>query len=225
MNKDIGKRLVAEFIGTGFLLVAIVGSGIMAIQLTDDVALQLLINSLATGFALVALISALGAVSGAHFNPLVTLLARTEGLIGNSDAIGHVAAQVAGAVVGTIVANVMFSEQAIMLGTTVRSGTDLWLSEAVATFGLLLVVAGVVRVRPESVPIAVGFYVAGAILFTSSTSFANPAVTLGRALTDTFAGIAPASVPAFIIAELVGAGAAVALVRFIYPGREATESP
>lgn len=217
MSEDLGKRLAAEFIGTGFLLVAIVGSGIMATALTDDVALQLLVNALATGFALVALISAFGAVSGAHFNPLVTLMARAEGLIGRADALGHVAAQLAGAVVGTVVANMMFSEPAVRLGTTVRSGGGIWLSEAVATVGLLLVIAGVVRTRPASVPLAVGLYVGAAIWFAASSSFANPAVTIGRALTDTFSGIAPRSVPAFLAFQLVGAALAIGVVRLLYP--------
>jgi arsenate reductase len=218
--------LVAEFIGTAFLLVAVIGSGIAAQRLSPgDTGLQLLENAIATGAALVALILAFGSVSGAHFNPLVTLADRVFGGVTSREASGYLCVQVAGAAVGAVVANLMFDLPAVEWSTKVRDGSGLFLSEVVATFGLLLVIFGVVRSgRTTAVPFAVGAYIAGAYFFTSSTSFANPAVTLARTLSDTFAGIAPASVPLFLAAQVIGGALAIVVVRMLYPdvGRVAT---
>jgi glycerol uptake facilitator-like aquaporin len=214
----LARRLTAEFVGTAFLVAGVVGSGIMAQQLTDDRGLQLLQNTAATAGVLVALILALGAASGAHFNPAVTLVDRVFGGIDTPAAVGYVIAQVAGAILGAIAANVMFDLPAVEWSTTARSGGNLWFAEAVATLGLLLVIFGVVRAgRGAVVAIAVAGYIAGAYYFTSSTSFANPAVTIGRAFSDTFAGIEPSSVPMFIVAQLAGAALAIGLILVIYP--------
>lgn len=218
LRLDLARRLTAEALGSALLLIAVVGSGIMAAQLSTDVGLQLLENAIATGGALVALILMFGAVSGAHFNPAVTLIDRLLGSTSGRDAGLYVIAQVAGACVGTIVANVMFELPAIELSTTTRSSGALWLSEVVATIGLLLVIQGCVRTgRAAAVPFAVGAWITGAYWFTSSTSFANPAVTVARTLSDTFAGIAPASVPMFIAMQLIGTAIAFGLVRLLYP--------
>jgi glycerol uptake facilitator-like aquaporin len=214
----IVSRLTAEFTGTAFLVAGVVGSGIMAQRLTDDPGLQLLQNTAATAGVLVALILALGAASGAHFNPAVTLVDRVFGGIDTPTAVGYVIAQVAGAILGSMVANIMFDLPAVEWSTTARSGGNLWFAEAVATLGLLVVIFGVVRAgRGAVAAFAVAGYIAGAYYFTSSTSFANPAVTIGRAFSDTFAGIEPASVPMFIVAQLAGAGLATGLILVIYP--------
>ena len=220
-----GRALVAEFVGTAFLLLAVVGSGIMAQRLSPgEAGLQLLVNALVTGLALTAIILAIGNVSGAHLNPTVSLAAWLLGGISLRTAFAYVAVQVAGAVTGVIAANILFSLPAVELSGDVRAGGGILGSEAVATLGLVLVIFGVVRSRgAEAASFAVGAYIGAAILFAPSTSFANPAATVARALTDTFAGIAPASVPAFIIVESVGAAAAVVLVRFIYPSRGGAE--
>lgn len=213
-------RYAAEFVGTAFLLAAVVGSGIMAQQLSDDVGLQLLENAFATAAVLVALILTFLSVSGAHFNPAVTLADRLLGGIDTPTAVGYVAAQITGGAVGVVLANLMFDLDPILWSTKDRSGANLALAEAVATFGLLVVIFGVVRSgREKTVAFAVGGYIAGAYWFTSSTSFANPAVTIARTLSDTFAGIAPASVPAFIVAQLVATLAAVGLLRVTHPNR------
>jgi glycerol uptake facilitator-like aquaporin len=217
----LSRRAVAEAAGTGLLVLAVVGSGIAASQLSDDVGLQLLINAAATAGALVAIILALGPVSGAHLNPVVTLAERVAGGITNVEAGVYCGAQVAGGVAGAILANLMFSLPAVELSTKARSSGALWLSEVVATFGLLLVILGVARsARPAAAPYAVAAYIGGAYFFTSSTSFANPAVTVARTLSDSFAGIAPASVPAFVTAQIAGAGLAIALARFLVPLKE-----
>lgn len=219
IDRHLSRRLVAEGLGTGLLLIAVVGSGIAAEELSPgDVGLQLLQNAAATAAALVAIILALGPVSGAHLNPVVTLADRAYGGLSNFEAAAYIVMQFAGAAVGVVVANLMFALPAIELSTKSRSSGGLWLAEVVATFGLLLVIFGVVRSgRTAMAPLAVGAYIGGAYFFTSSTSFANPAVTAARTLSDTFAGIAPASVPAFITAQLVGAGLAVVVTRFLYP--------
>jgi glycerol uptake facilitator-like aquaporin len=219
LGLDLARRLVAEALGTGLLVVAVVGSGIMATRLSpDDVGLQLLENAAATAGALIALIWMLGAVSGAHLNPAVTLVDRAFGAISTRDAGLYLAAQVAGGCLGAIVANLMFELPAIDWSTEDRSSAALWLSEVVATTGLLLVIHGCVRSgRGSVVAIAVGVWIGGAYFFTSSTSFANPAVTIARTLSDSFAGIAPASAPMFIVMQLIGAVAAFALIRFLYP--------
>jgi glycerol uptake facilitator-like aquaporin len=214
----IVRRLTAELVGTAFLVAGVVGSGIMAERLSDDPGLQLLQNTAATAGVLVALILALGSVSGAHFNPAVTLVDRVYGGMDTAAAGAYIIAQVAGAVLGSIAANVMFDLPAVEWSTTARTGSNLWLAEAVATLGLLLVIFGVVRAgRSGLAAFAVAGYIAGAYWFTSSTSFANPAVTVGRAFSDSFAGIEPASVPMFIVAQLAGAAVAVGLVAVIYP--------
>jgi len=213
------RRVVAEFVGTALLLIAVVGSGIAAQRLSPgDTGLQLLENAIATAAALVAIILAVGAVSGAHLNPVVTLADRFFGGLGTREASAYCGAQVAGAVVGTMVANLMFELPAVELSEKARSGGGLFLGEVVATFGLLLVVFGLVRSgRTALAPFAVAAWIACAYFATSSTSFANPAVTIGRSLTDTFAGIEPASVPVFVLFQLVGAALAVVVVRVLYP--------
>ena len=213
----LSRRLATEFIGTAFLLIAIVGSGIMAETFTVDAGLQLLENALATAGALAALILALGSVSGAHFNPAVTLADRAFGGLSNRDAVGYIGAQISGGIVGVVLANLMFDLPAVTLSMTARSGSHLWLAEGVATVGLLLVIFGVVKSgRSDMAAFAVGAYIAGAIFFTSSTAFANPAVTISRTLTDTFAGIQPSSAPALIVAELLGTAAAIGIAAFLF---------
>jgi glycerol uptake facilitator-like aquaporin len=216
---DGTRRFVSEALGTGLLIVAVIGSGIMAERLSpSDVGLQLLENAAATGTALVALILIFGAVSGAHFNPVVTIVARVHRTIDTNDAIVHIAAQVLGGCAGAVLANVMFDLPAIELSTRARSSGALWLSEVVATVGLLLVICGCIRTgRANAVPYAVGLWIAGAYWFTSSTSFANPAVTAARTLSDTFAGIKPSSVPMFIVMQLIGTVIAIGLIAVLYP--------
>lgn len=217
----LGRRIAAEFVGTAFLLAAIVGSGIMAETLSTDPGLQLLQNALATAGALTAMILALGPVSGAHLNPAVTLADRAFGGLTNRETIGYISAQISGGIAGVMVANLMFDLPAATWSTTARSGSHLWLAEAVATIGLLLVIFGLVRSGKASVAaFAVGGYIAGAYYFTSSTSFANPAVTIARTLSDTFAGIAPASAPGFVVAELIGVGIAVGFIGWLFPHLE-----
>jgi len=218
LHVPLGRRLVAEALGTGLLIVAVIGSGIMATQLSTDVGLQLLENSIATAGALVALILTFGAVSGAHFNPAVTLTDRILGSISNRDTGAYIVAQIIGACLGAILANLMFELPAVNLSTTDRSSPALWLSEIVATVTLLLVIQGCVRSgKGAVVPFAVAGWIAGAYWFTSSTSFANPAVTIARTLSDSFAGIAPASAPMFIAMQLVGVVIAAVLIRVLYP--------
>ncbi|MEV6987498.1 MIP/aquaporin family protein, partial [Sphaerisporangium sp. NPDC051017] len=211
MNTALARRVFAEFLGTALLLAAVIGSGIAAQRLSpDDVGLQLLENSTATAAALVAIILALGPVSGAHLNPVVTLADRVFGALTTGQAAAYITAQLLGGAAGSVIANLMFSLPAVQISTTHRSSPGLWLGEVVATFGLLLVIFGVVRSRrPSAAPFAVGAYIGAAYWWTSSTSFANPAATLARTLTDSFAGIAPASTGAFLIAELIGAALAV----------------
>ena len=212
------RRLTSEFVGTAFLLAAVVGSGIMAENLTDDVGLQLLQNAFATAGALVALILAFGAVSGAHFNPAVTITDRAFGGIDTPTAVWYVGAQVSGAITGVMIANLMFDLDAVNWSTMDRSSINLVFAEGIATIGLLLVIFGVVRSgRSSLVAFAVGGYIAAAYYFTSSTSFANPAVTVARMFSDTFAGIEPASAPAFIAAQLVAVGLAIGLIRVLWP--------
>ena len=212
------SQLTAEFVGTGFLLAAVVGSGIMAETLTDDVGLQLLQNAFATAGVLTALILALGPASGAHFNPAVTLADRIFGGIDTPTALAYVVAQTTGAITGVVCANLMFDLSAVEWSTKDRSAGHLVFAEGIATIGLLLVIFGVVRSgRPSVAAFSVGGYIAGAYYFTSSTSFANPAVTVARTLSDTFAGIEPASAPAFIAVQLVAVAVAAGLIRLIYP--------
>jgi len=210
---------VAEAVGTGLLVAIVVGSGIFAQRLSPgDDGLQLLENSIATAFGLMALILAFGNVSGAHFNPVVTLADRILGGIGTQRALAYIGAQIAGGCAGTVVANLMFDLPAVEWSTHTRSSGGLWLGEVVATFGLLTVILGVVRSgRTAAAPFAVGAYIGAAYWFTSSTSFANPAVTVGRAFTDTFAGIAPASVPGFVAVQVAGGLIGLGLLAACYP--------
>ena len=219
----LGRRVTAEAIGTALLLAAVVGSGIMGERLAGgNVAMALLANTMATGAALVALILAIGPISGAHLNPAVTLADASQGGLSWGDVPGYLAAQIAGAVVGVATANVMFREPVFAFSQHARHGAAQMLSEFVATFGLLSVVWGCSRLRSAAVvPFAVGAYISAAYWFTASTSFANPAVTIARALTDTFTGIRPGDVPGFIVAQLLGAGAATALFRWLLPPRRA----
>ena len=212
------RRAAAELVGTAFLLMAVIGSGIAASRLSPgDQGLQLLENALVTGAALTALILALQPVSAA-FNPVVTLVERAFGLVTSLDVLVLVGAQVVGACVGAVVANLMFGLAAVSRSTTERTGGGLLLGEVVATFGLLIVIFGTLRSgRAENVAFAVGGYITAAYFFTSSTSFANPAVTLARTLSDTFAGIAPASVPMFVLMQLVGGAMALGLLLLLRP--------
>jgi arsenate reductase len=214
------RQAIAEFVGTATLLVAVIGSGIAAQRLSPgDVGLQLLENAAATAAALVAIILAVGPVSGAHLNPVVTLASRALGSLTTLTAVVHMVAQIVGAAAGAVVANLMFGLPAVQVAATQRSGGGLWLGEVVATFGLVLVIFGVVRSgRSAAAPFAVGAYIAGAYFFTSSTSFANPAVTIARSLSDTFAGISPGSVAPFVLFQLVGGALGLATARVLYPG-------
>ncbi|MGI9607783.1 MAG: aquaporin [Acidimicrobiales bacterium] len=212
------RRILAEFIGTAFLLAAVVGSGIMAESLTDDVGLQLLQNAFATAVVLAALIMALGPVSGAHFNPAVTLAELATGGIERATAVRYLLAQTVGGILGVILANAMFDLTLIDWSSKERSAGHLVLADGVATLGLLLVIFGVVRSdNVRMVGPAVGAYIGGAYYFTSSTSFANPAVTIARMFSDTFAGIEPASAPGFIAAQLVATAIAVPLIVALFP--------
>ena len=216
---DLTRRLVAEGVGTAFLLVAVVGSGIMAADLfPDGPGPTLLANSFATGGALVGVIALALPTSGAHLNPAVSLVARVRGELDGRTLAAYVAAQTVGAVIGTVLANVMFELPAISVATTDRASVATFVSEVVATVGLLLVIHGCIAARRVAlVPFVVGAWIAGAYWFTSSTSFANPAVTVARSLSDTFTGIAPGSVPAFLGAQVLGALLAAALVHVLYP--------
>jgi len=217
------RRALAELLGTGLLVTVVVGSGIAAQRLSpDDVGLQLLENAAATAVGLYVLILVFGPVSGAHFNPVVSLadalLGRRSGGLPLMQVPVYALAQVVGAIGGAVLANLMFDLAAVSVSTTTRGGGDLWLSEVVATTGLLLVIFCLARSGQSAVtPAAVGAYIGGAYFFTSSTSFANPAVTVGRIFSDTFAGIAPASVPGFVLAQLVGLGLGMLLVTVLYP--------
>ena len=215
----LGRRALAEFCGTAFLVAVVVGSGIAAERLSPgDTGLQLLENAAATAGGLVALILAFGPVSGAHFNPVVSVADAVLGGLDRRDLPAYVGAQVTGAICGAVVANLMFDLDAVSWSTQERSSSGLWLGEVVATIGLLAVIFGVVRAgRASAAPFAVGSYIGAAYFFTSSTSFANPAVTIGRAFTDTVAGIDPGSVPVFVACQLVGGAVAVVLVRVLYP--------
>jgi glycerol uptake facilitator-like aquaporin len=217
-DTTVARRAVAEAVGTGFLLAAIVGSGIMGDRLAGgNVAVALLANTLATGAALVALILTFGPVSGAHLNPVVTLADASQGGVAWRYVPAYIAGQVIGAVVGVAVANVMFGELLLSFSRHARHGTGQLVSEFVATFGLLSVIWGCSRRHAGAVPFAVAAYITSAYWFTASTSFANPAVTFARSLTDTFAGIRPFDVPGFIVAQMLGAASATALFRWLVP--------
>jgi glycerol uptake facilitator-like aquaporin len=218
MTPSLPRRMTAELLGTGFLVAAVVGSGIMGERLANgNVALALLANTIATGAALVALISAFEPISGAHLNPAVTLASAMEGSLVWADAPAYIAAQILGGIAGAVTAHLMFGLPVISLSRHVRSGPAQAFSEFVATFGLLSVIWGCAKLRPQAVPFAVGAYITSAYWFTASTSFANPAVTIARALSDTFSGIRPADVSFFLLAQLAGAFGATLLFRWLAP--------
>ena len=218
MTANLLRRLTAEGIGTAMLLAAVVGSGIMADRLSGgNQAIALLANTIATAAALVALILTFGPLSGAHFNPAVSFADASQGGLAWREVPAYVVAQVCGAVLGVWMAHVMFGERVFMLSLHVRSGPAQMVSEFVATFGLLSVIWGCSRHRSDAIPFAVAAYITAAYWFTASTSFANPAVTVARALTDTFAGIRPADVPGFLVAQFAGAAAATLLFRWLVP--------
>jgi glycerol uptake facilitator-like aquaporin len=223
MTHTLPRRIVSEFVGTGFLVAAVVGSGIMGERLAGgNVAIALLANTIATGAALAALILTFGPISGAHLNPAVTLADAIERGVQWSVAACYVPAQCAGAICGAIVAHLMFGLPVIAVSRHVRSGSAQVFSEFVATFGLLCVIWGCSRLRSAVVPFAVAAYITAAYWFTSSTSFANPAVTLARSLSNTFAGIRPVDVPLFLAAQLAGALAATLLFRWLIPRLDTT---
>ena len=215
MAFDLSRRLVAEALGTAMLVATVVGSGIMADRLTDDVALALLGNTLPTGAILVVLITILGPISGAHFNPAVTLVFALRSEIALKDAATYAIAQIFGGMLGTLLAHGMFDLPLLQISATARTGTGQWIAEGVAAFGLVFTILAGLRFRPESIPWLVGLYITAAYWFTASTSFANPAVAIARAFSDTFAGIRPVDVPAFIVAEVLGALLAMALAGWL----------
>lgn len=215
MPFDLTHRLAAEALGTGMLVATVVGSGIMADRLTDDVALALLGNTLPTGAILVVLIAILGPISGAHFNPAVTLVFALRGEMPARDALLYAVAQAAGGLLGTLVAHGMFELPLWQASATVRGGAGQWLAEGVAAFGLVFTILAGLRFKADSIPWLVGLYITAAYWFTASTSFANPAVALARAFTDTFAGIRPVDLPGFIAAELAGAVLAMLLAGWL----------
>lgn len=220
---DLPRRLAAEALGTAVLVATVVGSGIMAERLTNDVAIALLGNTIPTGAILFVLITILGPVSGAHFNPIVSLVAALRGELTWRVAALYGAVQVLGGIAGTLVAHLMFEAPLLQLATHVRSGSAQWFSEGVASFGLVLVILAGLRFQKSAVPALVGLYITAAYWFTASTSFANPAVTIARTLTDTFSGIRPVDAPGFIAAQIVGALMALAFASWLLqPAAEAT---
>ena len=218
MTAPLTRRLLAEFLGSAFLAALVIGSGIAAAQLSQDTGLQLLENAAATGAGLFAIILMFGPISGGHFNPVVSLVDAAFGGLSRRDALAYMPAQVAGCITGAVVANAMFALSAISISTHHRASPSHLFAEVVATLGLLLVIFALVRSgRASTAPAAVGAYIGAAYWFTSSTSFANPAISVGRIFSDTFAGIAPASVPGFVVAQLVGGVLALGAVRALYP--------
>ncbi|GAB3589615.1 MIP/aquaporin family protein [Angustibacter peucedani] len=218
LTRPLLRRALAEAVGTGTLVAAVIGSGIMATDLTTDRALQLLVNAVATVAVLAVLVGTLGPVSGAHLNPAVTLVELVRRDVGATEAVAYLGAQVAGGLLGAAVADLMFGRPAWQASTHERTGAGLWLGEVVATAGLLLLVGLLTRTRPGHLgPLLVPAWIGGAYFFTSSTSFANPAVTLARTTSDTFAGIAPSSLPGFVVAQLVGAALGALLAAVLVP--------
>lgn len=214
----LAQRIFAEWLGTAFLLAAVVGSGIMAAKLADgNNALALLCNTIATGAVLAVLILVFGPLSGAHFNPAVSLAFACRRVLPWQEAAVYIAAQLAGGIAGVWLAHLMFELSVWQFSTTVRTGAGQWLAEAVATFGLLLTIFGCTARTPAAAPYAVALYITSAYWFTASTSFANPAVTIARSLSDTFAGIAPAGVPGFVVAQLIGMAAAIWAGAWLWP--------
>jgi glycerol uptake facilitator-like aquaporin len=221
---DAGKpafsaQIAAEALGTAILVAAVVGSGIMATNLTKDVALQLLANTIPTGAILVVLITILGPVSGAHFNPAVSLVFALRGEFAKARLLPYIVAQCLGGIAGTAIAHLMFGLAPLEIGVTARASPSLWLSEAVATFTLVMAILGALRARPDAVPVVVGLTITATYWFTASTSFANPAVTLARGFTTSFAGISMAHVPMFVAAQIVGAIVAMGMARVVFGER------
>jgi len=222
----LAKRAAAEFLGTGVLVATVVGSGIMGTLLSDNLAVTLLINALATVAVLGVLIWAFGPISGAHFNPVVSGVEMVRREMPILEGVIYIVAQVLGACAGAILANLMFALPAVNTSTNERTGSNIWLGEIVATAGLLLVIGALTRTgRGTLGPVLVPAWIGAAYFFTSSTSFANPAVTVGRSLTDTFSGIAPASVPLFIVFQIVGAAVGALLTEYFYPRRGVAPEP
>ncbi len=215
MTFDLPRRLTAEALGTAMLVGTVIGSGIMAETLTEDTALALLGNTIATGAILFVLITMLGPVSGAHFNPAVSGAFALRGELPVRELGPYIAAQVAGGIAGSVLAHAMFDQPLFQLSQTIRTGPPQWLAEVVATFGLVAAILAGLRFRPTAVPALVGAYITAAYWFTASTSFANPAVAIARGLSDTFAGIRPVDVPPFILAQTMGAGLAVVLMGWL----------
>ncbi|MFP1630315.1 aquaporin [Zhengella sp. ZM62] len=218
MTFDLKRRLVAEALGTGLLVATVVGSGIMADRLSDDVAVSLLGNTIPTGAILFVLITTLGPVSGAHFNPAVSVAFAIRRSLPFGELAPYVLAQIAGGIAGSLLAHAMFELDIVQFSQTARTGGGQWIAEIVATFGLVFTIFAGIRFRPEAVPALVGLYITAAYWFTASTSFANPAVAVARAFSDTFAGIRPADMPMFILMEIAGALAAAAFSGWLFAG-------
>lgn len=217
LHFDLKRRLIAEMLGTALLVAVVVGSGIMSSQLSNgNDAIALLGNTLATGVILPVLILIFGPISGAHFNPVVSMVFAAQGSLPKKDFVTYVVAQTIGAIIGTALAHIMFDLPLITLSTHARTGLGVWTGEIIASFGLLLTILGCLRSKPEAVPYAVGLFISAGYWFTSSTSFANPAVTLARSLTDTFAGITPSDVVGFVIAQIIGAALALTFFRWLH---------
>nr|WP_114429011.1 MIP/aquaporin family protein [Phyllobacterium bourgognense] len=215
MTPDLSRRLAAEALGTAMLVATVLGSGIMADRLTNDVALSLLGNTIPTGAILVVLITILGPISGAHFNPAVTMVFALRREMEPNAAVLYIIAQIAGGVAGSLIAHAMFELPIIEISAKVRTGTGQWIAEVVAAFGLVFTILAGLRFRPDAIPWLVGLYITAAYWFTASTSFANPAVAIARALSNTFAGIRPVDLPGFVIAEIFGALLAMALASWM----------
>ncbi len=225
VSAPLPRRLLAEFLGSAFLAAIVIGSGIAAQQLSTDTGIQLLENAAATAAGLFTIILMFGPVSGGHFNPVVSIVDAVFGGIARRDAAAYAAVQVAGCAAGAVLANAMFAVAAVSISANHRASPAHLLAEVVATFGLLLVIFSLARSgRAATAPAAVGAYIGAAYWFTSSTSFANPAISVGRTLSDTFAGIAPASVPGFVVAQAVGGLLAIAAIRVLYPGVTAADA-
>ena len=222
---DLRRRIAAEALGTALLVATVVGSGVMAETLTRDVALALLGNTIATGAMLVVLVTILGPISGAHFNPAVSIVFATKGDLPRRDTGVYIVAQIAGGVAGTIVAHLMFGLPIVTASQHVRTGAAQWLAELVATFGLVVTILAGIRFAHAAVPWLVGLYITAAYWFTASTSFANPAVAIARSLTDTFSGIRPVDLPGFIVAQLAGALCAMALLGWLLHGPADVAAP